>query len=283
MGERWGGEEEGGGEVGSRTRLLSEASAPAPKRRRTPRAPTTSATRTSTEGKKVWRTHSRRIRTALGMSPTWRPWTGVLAARLKGLPDSDRFREYLDIVWFDRCLDHSASLGVDPRVLATNWDLAAKLVDGFFVDPSQGIQFYRLRSAKSSSDDYDVGTITQSATIYSFELQLCLNGGHNMALQGLPVGFYLNALKSKNAFSIAGEAFFYPHLVAIVLSFFSLPSGRWWRSAAIQAAGDQTSDDQSQLAAVLDSTAGPVLDSSPPRETAEECDDDAFSSVSLSD
>ena len=49
-----------------------------------------------------WVKDSRDLRIKIHMPLNWHPWTIELKKELRGLPDSDRYRELLNLNWFSR-------------------------------------------------------------------------------------------------------------------------------------------------------------------------------------
>ena len=126
----------------------------------------------------------------LGMGATWATWTQELHKELIGLPDSGRYREFLDITYFDRACDLAPQYGLGPKVMALSPEHSAIIAQGLLVDPSQSIAGKTVgpKKRKVHTDD-EVGTLTQQSCVYSFELDRCFKGVDHVALQGLPVSY----------------------------------------------------------------------------------------------
>ena len=91
-----------------------------------------------------------------------------------------------------------------------------------WADPSQGVQRALTRRTPP--------TLCQTSMPYSFEHDCLLSGHDCLALQGIPDPFVcapLHEFSDREARSLAGEAFFLPSAMSVILPYYLNPQAPW--------------------------------------------------------
>lgn len=176
-----------------------------------------------------WKQDTASRRNMLGMSPSYRPWTQLLQKKLKGVPDCDRIREMLDIIWYERCLMHSEALGMSAQVLAgpAGAQFHQQLCQDLVIDVSQALP--RKTAAATG-----LGCLTQSMVAYVYSMDQVLKGYQHLQLQGWPLAWSQQlAGNPAAATSLAGEGWFLPCISCVLLALWACP-GPWWEELGEQ-------------------------------------------------
>jgi hypothetical protein len=161
-----------------------------------------------------WRCHSNELRTKLGVSATFQPWTSQLR-ELVGVPRHlPRILDLLDIAWIV-ALKNNQKLPPDTRMTES------QLKVGYFVDISQGV------NRKPWYRDY-LPTLTQSTVLYSFEFDFVLAGRTHLHLQGFPADIQVAGLSNEQCRLLAGEAWSLPGMAPAFYAYFLASQGPWW-------------------------------------------------------
>ncbi len=147
-------------------------------------------------------------RNLLGVSSTFADWTKT--AKLRGVPNSDRYRDCLDVCW-------GAALKAAPEGTKRS-----DLVKGLWCNPSQAVQ------RKPWNPDSG-GTVTTSSTWYSFEHDCVLDSVDFLRLHGHPALIHFTGLSEREAKMLGEEAFSVPIVTAFLSVFYYLPWAPWWQ------------------------------------------------------
>jgi hypothetical protein len=154
-----------------------------------------------------WREHSASIRSALGVPFVYKPWTTQKHVTLRGVPNTDRARDLLDVAW-------SARMAACP---GSDWQTLAR---GFYCDLSQNVHMKPWRVDSMC-------TLCKGTRVYSFEFDCCLSGRHNLSCMGLPFSWG-DELGDSRAQALAGQAFAAPCIASASLAFFLNRHAPWW-------------------------------------------------------
>ena len=112
--------------------------------------------------------------------------------KLRGLPDSQRQRDYLDVLFGSAVVQNP---GVD----------AASLAKNLWGDPSQNVDRIPKKHKKG------VGTLTTSTALYSFECDAVLSGAAGIQLMGWHRGAApMEQVSESTARNLAGDSFSVP-------------------------------------------------------------------------
>jgi hypothetical protein len=155
-----------------------------------------------------WKNHSATKRDSLEIAPDAAPWTGRPGILLRGLPDSARQRDILDVAFATKRKQQPD---------ATFEMLQASL----WANPSQGIQ--RAPWA------HQPPTLCTSAEVYTFAGDAVLSGNAHFLMNGWPQGFCPRDLfQEQELRNMAGEAVSLPCLSLVMFAFYCNPHAPWW-------------------------------------------------------
>ena len=156
-----------------------------------------------------WRAKHARVRAAHGLDPCYRPWTSQQHVQLRGLPDSERYRDILDIGFAI----------MQKRFPGRSTSQVAK---GLWASPSQCVS----RSPWS----YSLATPTTSLEIYSYEKDWVLSGDSMLRLLGWPENrFPVEMFSNHELRCLSGESFSIPIVTQLIMAFYLNPFAPWWQ------------------------------------------------------
>lgn len=115
-----------------------------------------------------WESEGKTLRTAVGMSPTEKPWTSRAGTKLRGVPSNGRVREMIDIAWFASTAGISDSAEIH-RIQQT-----------LKVDVSQSLH----RRSWSTN----IATFTTTSEVYSFAHDRMISEREKFFFARLPTG-----------------------------------------------------------------------------------------------
>lgn len=172
------------------------------------------ATRTQDFAK--WRAHSALIRDRLKLPASGdghRPWTSRAGVHLRGLPDSHRQRDVLDV-----CFAAAARRRPDLTV--------SQLVRDLWCNPGQGVQ--RLPYSERPP------TFSSSCIMYHFGRDVALSGEAHMRLIGWNLGVApLEVMTDGDSRSLSADAFSVPIAALMTWAIYQIPSAPWWSGAEV--------------------------------------------------
>ena len=152
----------------------------------------------------AWVGLSKQVRSKMGISPTYSPWTST-GKLLTGVPKSKRMLDAMNIAW--------ASRPVPERTLPVYMDLP---------------QCVRRKTWGPA-----VPCLTRSTILYDFASDQVVPTAGLLALLGFPVSdLDLSGLSESDLADLTGEGFFLPCVGAILASIFLNPAGPWWHEAS---------------------------------------------------
>jgi hypothetical protein len=162
----------------------------------------------------AWKDKHKLVRSKLGVSPTYKPWTERKSGPpgLLGVPaDNPRYLDCLDLAWSSR----KAKCRSLP----------------FYCDYSQ----CPTRSPWGES----IRTFTTSSRSYDFQRERVVSPVEGLALHGVPVhSFDWTMFKSESMFFTAlGESMSCPCVGSILLSVYLNRSAPWWRRGSASSDG----------------------------------------------
>lgn len=159
-----------------------------------------------------WRVQSANLRSGLGVSNDYKPWTSV--AKCTGIPQRRRYYDVLDLAWCHRMQE------VVPGT--TRAEAAANC----WCEPTQMV----------GRKPWSVGLrcLLQGSHAYSFEHDFCLSGYDALRLQGAPLQCAPQddgptSFSDANIRSLAGEAFSAPIATCVAYAYFLNPHAAWWQ------------------------------------------------------
>ena len=156
-----------------------------------------------------WRAKHAQVRAAHGLPPDYRPWTSQAHVQLRGLPDSERYRDILDI-----------GFAIMQKRFAGK--STAQVAKGLWASPSQCVS----RSPWS----YSLATPTTSLEIYSYEKDWVLSGDSMLRLLGWPENrFPVEKFSNHELRGLAGESFSIPIVTQLTMAFYLNALAPWWR------------------------------------------------------
>jgi len=148
-----------------------------------------------------WRTISKEVRSKLGISPHFRPWTQA-GKELRFVPRSSRMRDVLDVAWAS-----------SERRTPLHCDLS------------------QCVSRKRWSHDI-APCLTGSTVMYDFAADEVWSAVCNLAVQGHPVkDLSLSNLSAAQVRDLAGEGIFLPNLAVVLCGLFLNSKAPWWGTA----------------------------------------------------
>jgi hypothetical protein len=160
-----------------------------------------------------WKSHSSAIRSAEGLAKHGgTKWCELPGIKLKGLPDSERMRDVLNIGFLLRMKQAEAQ---DLR-LTTD-----ELVYDFWCDVAQGVQRKPYRYGSPP-------TFKQNTIAYSFAEDLVLTGYQHMILMGWPPVFLSESVSDAHYRSLSGESYSLPIITVLHYIMWCNPYGSWW-------------------------------------------------------
>ena len=157
-----------------------------------------------------WRSRSVDARRARKLPSDSKLWTSRPEVKLRGLPDSQRQRDYLDVLFGSAVVQNP---GVD----------AASLAKNLWGDPSQNVDRIPKKHKKG------VGTLTTSTALYSFECDAVLSGAAGIQLMGWHRGAApMEQVSESTARNLAGDSFSVPLAALMQCALFWNPHTPWW-------------------------------------------------------
>jgi hypothetical protein len=155
--------------------------------------------KTKMDEDRAWQRHSLNMRCQLGLATDARPWTGRRDMALRGVHQTDRVLDNIDLAWATRVRQPPEHVLNAPQ--AKRFDL---LKENYYINCSQ----QNFRKAWG-----DLNTICTSTELYSFELDRVILAEELFSLQGHghPETRTLSAAEAR---SVAGEGMLVPVLGA---------------------------------------------------------------------
>ena len=160
-----------------------------------------------------WKAHSVAIRTGLGVTVNFQPWTSKPGISLHGIPC--HLARVVDLI-------NCAHIDTMTKNMSLSEDLRkpeADLRKGFVVDCSQAVQ-------RKPWGHY-VKTLHTSSMIYSFECDCLLSVKTLFRLHGYPQSVQLTQSESAQR-SLIGESWSLPCAAVALYSYYLNPKGPWW-------------------------------------------------------
>ena len=154
-----------------------------------------------------WRQESARKRHSLGLSSSYKGWTGRSDKHLTGMGRLDRNLDILDVAWGMRSSKF-------PPGTPTN-----EIASGFWANVSQSVETGSWGTP---------GTLCQRGMWYSFEKDTTLDGFDHMALQGVPASSINKLVSSYKLKVMAGEAFSCISISTVLYAYYLNPKAPWW-------------------------------------------------------
>jgi hypothetical protein len=157
----------------------------------------------------IWQAKHKKVRSQLGISPDFRPWTEAPSGqrpKLEGVTDNARYRDTIDIAW-------AAALMKNPMSPLP-----------FYVNFSQ----CPTRKPWSSA----LRCLTTSTKVYDFARDKVLSSEELLLLQGIPApDLKLHMFSESSLLHAVGEAMFCPCIGAIMLGVYLNPHAPWWQTS----------------------------------------------------
>jgi hypothetical protein len=154
-----------------------------------------------------WRAKSAIVRDALKLPPGSKPWTSRPEVKLRGVADSERQRDLLDVAWAD-------SRNKNPGLASS------ELCKILWANPSQGLQ-RRPWSWKPQ-------TLTTSCELYSYEGDCVISGAGHMRAMGWPNNCVpIDEFSESDVRSLAGESYRVPIACIATNAFYLNPYAPW--------------------------------------------------------
>ena len=159
-----------------------------------------------TSASKRWTADSRAVRSTLGVSENYKPWTSRRSFLGVGLPSSERILDVLDCYVASELKENCGQADECARV-----DVRS-LMDGKFIDVSQGVK----RGTHSNKSGF-VRTFTTSTILYDFSRDVVLSGYEMLLLHGFPREFVVpDGIPETEVRKVAGDGMSIPSLAAVI-------------------------------------------------------------------
>jgi hypothetical protein len=172
-----------------------------------------SGKRMTNQQDKVWRKKSAAMREQFAMTQDCKPWTQMAGVQLTGVGQCQRAHDLIDICWEARRNQIGHAQGVE----------AAK--HSLWADISQAVQRLPFRQF--------VPCLCQTTVPYSYSRDTVLSGHDALALMGVPDAHHAapaHEFSQAELRGLAGEAFFLPTAMSVVLPYYLNPHAPWWGS-----------------------------------------------------
>lgn len=150
------------------------------------------------------------MRDSLSMAMDSRPWTPH--HELRGLPNSDRMRDLIDVS-YHRARRDTMDADTDEK----------EVPRGLFLDVSQGMM--RARLCRDLLNSF--GT---KSMVYSYEHDIVLSGASHLQLFGWSRDRMSNFFSDDTLRDLAGESISVPSLAIVLLALWMNPFADWWPS-----------------------------------------------------
>lgn len=163
------------------------------------------------KGKKhlAWHTRSAEVRHKLGLPQQSAPWSSRQGVALRGLPDSARQRDVLDVGFAHMCKKTPEHTGKD-------------IVKGLWGNPSQGVDRVPVT--------YKPATFSSGLEQYSYERDVVLSTAVHLRCVGW--GKYATSQEvysEAELRTLSADCFSVPLAAAVTTSFFLNPHAPWWK------------------------------------------------------
>jgi len=156
-----------------------------------------------------WRVHSSDIRAKYGIPRDSRPWTKRAATKLKGVEQTPRQKDVLDV-------------GFALRLQASPIDTTtAQLVKDYWADVSSSVS--RLPFS------HGIQSYRQNSCHYSYEKDVVISGAFHMRTLGWPEQVLPRSVSDTMYRRMSGEAFSVPICFMLHWIMWCNPWGPWWQ------------------------------------------------------
>jgi hypothetical protein len=156
-----------------------------------------------------WKAQSATLRDSLKMSGDAAPWTRAPTTKLRGLPQTPRVRDLVNVGF-------GARMKQNPNMSTL------ELKQGLWANPSQSI----ARKPWSVVP----ATTTTSCELYSYEADAVLSGLAMMRCMGHPSDSCpIECFSERDLRSRAGESFSVPIIAVLTYAFYLSPFAPWWQ------------------------------------------------------
>ena len=159
-----------------------------------------------------WEAHSSTTRSHHQIARASKPWTSRRHVQLKGVPDSARIRDVIDV-------------GFAIRQKSNHHSVSTKdLIRDLFADVATSV--HRLPYKQRG-----LGVFRQNSLIYSYDADVLLSGMSHMQLMGWPKSALSSGFSDADLRHLAGEYYSLPICTMITFCLYCNPWGSWWSQA----------------------------------------------------